>query len=385
VLATVHVVTPTIWERVRRVNPLVWDSLLAAACLVPIVLAGLVHPAESTATPLAVALVFAAYAPLALRRRAPLAVLAVVAAATIAYAAVGDGLTTQLALAIAAYTAAAHLPRRTVAIWVTPIAVVAALAIALDQQAHRNWVEVLINISFPVLLAILLGRIAFNRRARLARDRERAAADAVAEERARIARELHDVVAHAIGVMVVQAGAARTVVDRDPAAAKDAIAQVEHVGRDGLAEMRRLIGVLTDGDGAAARAPQPGLGALDDLVSTVRSAGLAVEVVRAGEARPLPAGADLTAYRVIQEALTNVLKHAGPAHARVTLGYDDGRLAIEVEDDGIGPSATDDPGHGLVGMRERVGLYGGVLRTGARPGGGFAVRAEIPFEQGGSA
>jgi signal transduction histidine kinase len=186
-------VTPTLWERVRRVNPLVWDTLLAAACLVPIVLAGLVHPAEGSVTPLAVALVVAAYAPLALRRRAPLAVLAIVAAATIAYALVGDGLTTQLALAIAAYTAAAHLPRRIVAIWVVPIAVVAALAIALDQQQHQNWVEVLVNISFPVLLAILLGRIAFNRRARLARDRERAAADAVAEERARIARELHDV------------------------------------------------------------------------------------------------------------------------------------------------------------------------------------------------
>jgi signal transduction histidine kinase len=120
-------------------------------------------------------------------------------------------------------------------------------------------------------------------------------------------------------------------------------------------------------------------------VSTVRSAGLAVEVVRIGEARQLSGGADLTAYRVIQEALTNVLKHAGPAHARVTLGYDDGRLSIAVEDDGIGPSATDDPGHGLVGMRERVGLYGGVLQTGARPGGGFAVHAEIPFEQDGSA
>ena len=141
------------------------------------------------------------------------------------------------------------------------------------------------------------------------------------QERARIARELHDVVAHAIGVMVVQAGAARTIVDRDPIAAKAAIEQVERTGRDGLVEMRRLIGVLTS-DGAGDRAPQPGLGALDELVATVRSTGLAVEVVRSGEERPLAPGPDLTAYRVIQEALTNVLKHAGPAHARVTLGYE---------------------------------------------------------------
>ena len=201
------------------------------------------------------------------------------------------------------------------------------------------------------------------------------------QERARIARELHDVVAHAIGVMVVQAGAARTIVDRDPTAAKAAIEQVERTGRDGLVEMRRLIGVLTS-DGAGDRAPQPGLGALDELVATMRSTGLAVEVVRAGEERPLAAGPDLTAYRVIQEALTNVLKHAGPAHARVTLGYEDARLVIEVEDDGIGPSANDDPGHGLVGMRERIGLYGGVLETGVRRGGGFAVHAEIPTRTG---
>jgi signal transduction histidine kinase len=378
-LATVEVVTPTLWERLRRVNPLVWDSLLAVACLVPTVIVGVVQPADRARLPLALALVVAAYAPLALRRRAPLGVLAVIAAVTVAYAVVSDGSATQLALAVAAYTAAAHLPRRTVVVWVIPIAVVASLVEQVDEQVHRNWAELLINTTLLVLLPILLGRIMFNRRARLARDRERAAADAVAEERARIARELHDVVAHAIGVMVVQAGAARTVVDRDPAAAKDAIAQVERVGRDGLAEMRRLIGVLTDADTAAARAPQPGLAALDELLSTVRSAGLAVEVVRVGPQRPLPAGADLAAYRVIQEALTNVLKHAGPAHARVSLAYDEERLVIDVEDDGIGPAPTDDAGHGLVGMRERVGLYGGDLRTGPRQGGGFAVRAAIPI------
>jgi signal transduction histidine kinase len=371
------------WERLRRVNPLVWDSLLAAACLVPTVIAGVVAPAGATAVPAQLAFVVAAYASLAFRRRAPLVVLGIVAASTVGYAAVGEGPATQLALAIAAYTVAAHLPRRVVAIWGMPIAVTASVVEQLDQDVHTNWVELLIGATFSVFLPILLGRIAFNRRARLVRDHERAAADAVMQERARIARELHDVVAHAIGVMVVQAGAARTIVDRDPTAAKAAIEQVERAGRDGLVEMRRLIGVLTS-DGAGDRSPQPGLGALDDLVGTIRSAGLAVEVVRAGKQRPLAAGPDLTAYRVIQEALTNVLKHAGPAHARVTLGYEDARIVIEVEDDGVGPSTSDDPGHGLVGMRERVGLYGGVLETGIRQGGGFAVHAEIPLAQDGS-
>ena len=152
-----------------------------------------------------------------------------------------------------------------------------------------------------------------------------------------------------------------------PTAAKAAIEQIEGTGRDGIVEMRRLIGMLRS-DGAGERAPQPGLAALDGLVATMRSSGVAVELVRAGAERPLAPGPDLTAFRVIQEALTNVMKHAGPAHARVTLGYEDARLEIEVADDGIGPSASDDPGHGLIGMRERVGLYGWVLETGGPPG-----------------
>jgi signal transduction histidine kinase len=287
----------------------------------------------------------------------------------------------QLALAIAAYTGAAHLSRRTVSIVITPIALLASLVTQLDQQATTNWVDIVIGWTIPVFLPILIGRIAYNRRARIVREQERAAADAVAEERTRIAREMHDVVAHAIGVMVVQAGAARTVIDRDPVAAKEAIGRVEETGRMGLAEMRRLIGVLTDDGSGAARSPQPGLGGLDALVATVRTAGLPVEVVRSGEPRPLPVGADLTAYRIVQEALTNVLKHAGAAHARVSLQYDEAGVGIEVADDGRGPAPTTDPGHGLVGMRERVALFGGTLETAPRPGGGFVVRARLPIAE----
>ena len=157
---------------------------------------------------------------------------------------------------------------------------------------------------------------------------------------------------------------------------------MEETGRAGLAEMRRLIGVLTDADEAASTAPMPGLAELDPLLDTVRAAGLPVEVVRTGTPRDLPAGADLAAYRVIQESLTNALKHAGPASARVSMDFAPDRLTIEVADDGRGPTQDPGVGHGLIGMRERVGVFGGSLRTGERPGGGFVVRAEIPVEDG---
>ena len=376
-----RVTGPTLWERLRRVNPLVWDSLLAAACLAPTVFA-LVHRPDGgpPATLGQLAPVIVAYASLAVRRRWPIGVLVVVAAATVVYAIVGEGPETQLALGIAAYTGAAHLARRTVGTVVAPVGVAASLVTQLDEQIHTNWVELLIGTTFAVLLPVLIGRIAFNRRARIVREQERAAADAVAAERTRIARELHDVVAHAIGVMVVQAGAARTVVGRDPAAATEAIRRVEETGRAGLTEMRRLIGVLTDDGSKADLGPQPGLDELDELVSTVRAAGLPVEIVRAGTARPLPEGVDLTAFRVIQEALTNALKHAGRANAVVSIRYDDADVLIEVADDGRGETTPPGVGHGLIGMRERVAIFGGHLETGPRPGGGFVVRATIPTD-----
>jgi len=146
--------------------------------------------------------------------------------------------------------------------------------------------------------------------------------------------------------------------------------------------MRRLIGVLTDANEAASTAPMPGLAELDPLLDTVRAAGLPVELVRTGTPRELPAGADLAAYRVIQESLTNALKHAGPANARISMDFAADRLMIEVADDGRGPAAEPGIGHGLIGMRERVGVFGGSLTTGERPGGGFVVRAEIPVEDG---
>jgi signal transduction histidine kinase len=370
----------TWWVRIRRVNPLIWDSLLAV--LVASIVAATVASQDGVHGPAAWVLVTASSAPLAFRRRAPLVALAVVAGVVVVFALVGNGAAAEIALALAAYTAAAHEEWRRVATYGLPVAIAAGLASQIAAQTHRNWVEVLWGVIGSIGLPILVGRIVFNRRRRLVLDRELAAREAVTSERTRIARELHDVVAHAMSVMIVQAGAARTVIERDPAAAEEAIARVEETGRSGLAEMRRLIGVLTDANESASTAPMPGLAELDPLLDTVRAAGLPVEVVRTGTPCELPAGADLAAYRVIQESLTNALKHAGPASARVSMDFAVDRLTIEVADDGRGPAAEPGIGHGLIGMRERVGVFGGTLATAARPGGGFVVRAEIPVEDG---
>ncbi|MFI0479997.1 sensor histidine kinase [Actinomadura sp. 9N215] len=229
-----------------------------------------------------------------------------------------------------------------------------------------------------------------DRAARLERARGTDARAARIEERSRIARELHDVVAHHVSVMTVQAGAARRIIDRDPGSAREAMSTIEEVGRTALSEMRRIVGVLrTDRDPERAGrelAPQPGLGDLGELLDHVRETGLSVQLWIEGEARPPSPGVDVAAFRLIQEALTNTLKHAGPqARAWVRLYYGDGDLTVEIEDDGRGTATFmaddgDNPGHGLVGMYERVALYGGELKIGPRVGGGFGVRARFPLE-----
>ncbi|MDX6556814.1 MAG: hypothetical protein QOD86_3009 [Miltoncostaeaceae bacterium] len=212
--------------------------------------------------------------------------------------------------------------------------------------------------------------------------REEQARTAVADERARIAREMHDVVAHSVSVMVVQAGAAEAMLDVDPERARAPIAAVQETGREALGELRRVLGALRDGTERPDLAPRAGLAGLPALVDQVREAGLPVELEVEGEARPVPAGIELSAYRIVQEGLTNALKHAGPARARVRVRYGEDDLRVEVEDDGPGaPAPVNGAGHGLVGMRERVGLYGGDLEAGPRPEGGFALRARLPLEK----
>ena len=218
--------------------------------------------------------------------------------------------------------------------------------------------------------------------AQLRAQRDRMAEEAVQAERSRIARELHDVVAHHVSVMTVQAGAVRRLLQPEQEREREALVSVEETGRKALTEMRRLLGVLKD-DGAeqpAPLAPQPGVRTLETLLEQVRDAGLPVQLTTEGEPVELPPGVDLSAYRIVQEALTNALKYAGPARAWVIVRYGPDDLELEIANDGLtDPVQNGRTGHGLVGMRERVAVYGGELDSGPRPGGGFAVRARLPI------
>jgi signal transduction histidine kinase len=205
---------------------------------------------------------------------------------------------------------------------------------------------------------------------------------AVAEERRRIARELHDVVAHSVSVMTVQAGAVRRLLRSDQERERQALEVIEATGREALTEMRRLVGLLREQGSMPEFAPQPSMRTVDVLVGTVREAGLPVELEVEGEPRELPPGVDLSAYRVIQEALTNALRYAGPAQAWVTVRWKERELELEIANDGRSEPGRSAGGHGLAGLRERVALVGGTIDSGQRSGGGFVVRAHLPLEGG---
>jgi len=217
------------------------------------------------------------------------------------------------------------------------------------------------------------------RAARAELEREQRAHGAVADERARIARELHDVVGHSVSVMTVQASAVRRLLQPEQERERQALLIVEQTGREALAEMRRMVGVLRRPEEAPALAPQPSLEHLERLIESAREAGLPVDLRVEGEAVQLPAGVDLTAYRLVQEGLTNALKHAEASSAEVLVNYAEGHIELTVSDDGRGVGNGDGGGHGLVGMRERVSVYGGELDAGPRPGGGYELRAKLPL------
>jgi len=236
-----------------------------------------------------------------------------------------------------------------------------------------------------VIVMLLVRRVVGDRdrRVQLAeRERDVAAREAVVEERARIARELHDAIAHNVSTMVVQAGAERRLLNGSDGSTREVLETIEQVGRGALTEMRRLVGMLRSENGDPL-APQPGLGDLATLATQVREAGLPVELFVEGERRELSVGIELSAYRIVQEALTNALKHAGDARATVRVRYRDDSLELEIADDGAGgadaAAALASGGHGLVGMRERVALYGGRFDAGRSPSGGFRVRALLPI------
>ncbi len=372
------------WDRLRRVDHRIWDGLFAFGLISGSVLgfASRAHMPDEPPDVAGIGLILVAGLSIAWRRRAPLVVLTVVAAAVATASLFGYWPEFVFLLWVAMYSAAAYRERHRLLPVVIPVVVAASVAIGVGEHADRglDGVEILSDLVVTFAIPLVLGRMTFNRRRRVARDRELAAREAVGAERARIARELHDVVAHHMSVMVVQAGAARAVGETDPPAAAEALRQIEVSGRAGLAEMRRLLEILKAEEGQDGRAPQPGLARLDELLEGMRATGLPVEAVIEGVPRTLPPGVDLSAYRILQEALTNALKHAGGASARVLLRYAADAVEIEVVDDGPGTTADGAGGHGLVGMRERVQLYGGELETGPRPGGGFLVRARLPSD-----
>jgi signal transduction histidine kinase len=214
----------------------------------------------------------------------------------------------------------------------------------------------------------------------LEREQDERARAAVAEERARMARDLHDALGHAISVMVLQIGAVRTRLRPDQVAECETLLTAEQTGRDSVSELRRMVGVLREAP-SGNLAPPVSLSAIDDLVTSVRAAGVSVEISREGQVRALPAGVDIAAYRVAQEALTNVVRHAPSARARLRIVYEPDEVVVEVNDDGAGEPVVDgEPGQGLIGMHERVAAFGGTLVAEAIPGRGFVVRAHLPLE-----
>jgi signal transduction histidine kinase len=324
-----------------------------------------------------------------------LALIAALSLVSLAATDVAAMFTTLLLLVVAVFRAASALDDRSAAI--VGLALLVAVPVVTAEHGGGNVGDYL----FPVVLFAITASVArgLRHRALLARElalrnerlemeREAQAATAVSDERRRIARELHDVVAHAVSVMVVQSGAARRVLDSEPDHAVAALSEVERSGRQALSELRRLLGLMRDGDeNVAVREPQPTLAGLDDLITRARDAGLPVELRQEGKPYALPMGCDLAAYRVVQESLTNALKHAGDgAEATVMLRWTDDHLELDITDTGRGLTAAsfdgDGPvGQGLVGMRERVALCGGDLQAGPRQSGGFRVRATIPKDR----
>ena len=348
--------------------------------------------------PLAPALLLGAVltAAMAWRSTAPLAALGAVAAAALGLAAVDTPpeslASTSILVAILSFAIGAHLPRRRAQAGLAGVLALVAVVTALGPDQTVG------DVVFPVVLfsgCWALGRVGRGRARltaeltarteQLERERTERERDAVARERVRIARELHDVVAHSVSVMVVQAGAARSVLDRDPDASVRALGAVEATGREALTEMRRLLGILRPDGEDADHSPQPSLDRLGALIARSRDAGLDIELRVEGRAGPLAPGVDLTAFRLVQEGLTNALKHGARGRARVVLRWSEEVLEVEVANrvaaDGPAAHGLASGGQGLVGMRERVALCGGELRAGPI-GRGFVVRARLPRERG---
>ena len=327
-----------------------------------------------------IALILSTALPLTFRRVRPVAVFAVTLAAAVGSVLVFESFQILGAL-IALYTVARYCDRTT-SLGAVGAGVVASVIPAVAKGSEDPLFAAVAGVGFVVVWAA--GRRAGSREAEL-RAAHEAAAHAAELERARIARELHDVISHNVSVMVVQAAAGQDVFDSHPERAREALGAIELTGREALGELRRLLSVVREPDGDAGgdlRAPQPGLGRLPALADQVRSAGLDVRLDLDDPERSLPPGIDLSVFRVVQEALTNVLKHADASAAVVEIRQTGSRLELCVTDDGSGRARDGNgaAGRGVAGMRERVQLLGGRFTAGSRPEGGFAIRASIPLD-----
>jgi signal transduction histidine kinase len=340
------------------------------------------------------ALMLAATAPLAWRRRWPLPTAGVLIGALVVEVAFVSPTATFvggfITVLVAGYTVAAYEPAGRAALGFAMLGS-GVLAVTLSVPELRSWSDVPFEL-LCVATAWLFGRLVHRLRTRahtlaehaeqLERLRDEQAHAAVTLERTRIARELHDVIAHSVSLMGVQAAAAEQVLALDPERAREPLRAIQETARDAIDELRRLLGVLRESDENAALVPQPGLGSLSALVEQMRGAGLPVELTVEGDPTRLSAGVELSAYRVIQEALTNTLKHAGPVQTSVTVRHRPDGLDLEIADGGGRDGNGDGTGHGLIGMRERVALYGGTLTMGHRDDGGYSVRASLPTHAG---
>jgi signal transduction histidine kinase len=372
-------------RRLRRLDRRWLDRAIAAVFIVVGVVEMVVR--VGSPGPLSIAFAVVGYSTLLWRRSRPVVAGAVLFSMWIAFNLFGDDVKSLqiplMAALFAGYAMGAYTDGREARIAPLVILVgVTGVTATWEEQVFTDYI-------FPtafVLIAWLAGR-GVRTRTRLTEELHEAAVQAqeaheeevvraAAEERRRIAREMHDVVAHSVSVMVVQAGGARRILDRDPQRAVEAAAHIEDAGRAALAEMRRLLGVLHHSD---ERAPQPTMRELGALVERTRAAGLPVSLNVEGEPQSLPAGMDLAAYRVVQEALTNAIKHAGAAPTEVTVRWEPEHLELEIVDNGAPAANGSGGGHGLVGMEERVRLYDGELRAGRREGGGFEVVARLPL------
>ena len=385
----------------KRLRPGHWVAIdtVVAVLLAVVFLVGSTRPAYDIPQWVADLLALASTLPTAVRRLWPLPVLGVVLAASVAAMAIGTGKDPSIVVAFVLYTVALRYPRRTSAAALAgALALTAAGTVAGGSALSHSEVSSVASRIVTSAIVIVAGWVtgvavrqqrAYTAGLRVQAERQAQAQlaearRAITEERLRIARELHDVVAHSLSLIAVQAGVGNYVAGADPQEAARALASIEAISRSALREMRRLVGVLRDDDATGPDlAPATGLADLGQLVTSTADAGVRVQLDVRGTQRSIPPGVDLAAYRIVQEALTNVVKHAHTTESRVVVTYQEDAVCLEITDDGQGASAADldaHPGHGIAGMAERAGLYGGEFHAGPLPGRGFQVTARLPLD-----